>query len=315
MKPLFAVCVLLMLSSMPFAGQAPQPSISSEELSNVFPVGAKVEQFTRTSDGQRNYYTTTSGDIWLYDAASKKETRILTGSVWDLAVSPMRDALAYTKGGDTRLEQHVWVLPLDPKSGLSSGNERRLSERSGDVPSISPDGKWVAFARDDSTGVGQSLVVAPIGGGNERVVASNLPSSIGNIRWTPDGRTLFFGVNPPVPFTCAESCLSVPANLQVSGTIRRVDVSGGPVAVVATTGNPSPGLSPDGTRLVFADTGGPRQFVVADASGQRLNTFTLPPTQIQQGWSGNSTLLTLTSGTIRRLRSVSISDGSSRVLY
>ena len=309
MKPLVAACLLLFLI------QTPQAPIPTEELSNILPVGASVDQFTRTSDGQRTYYSTPSGEVWLYDRAGNKTTRILTGTVWDLSVSPMRDALAYTKSGQTRREQYVFVQPLDPKTGLASGNERRLSARTGDLPSISPDGKWVAFARDDSTGVGQSVVAVAIGGGNERVVASGLPASIGNIRWTPDARTLFFGVNPPVPFTCAESCLSVPANLQNSGTIRRVAVSGGPVTVVTATGNPSPGLSPDGTRLVFADTAGLRQFVVADASGQRMNTFTLPPGQTQQGWSGNSTLMTVAGGTIRRLRSVSIADGSSRVLF
>src|SRR5262249_20258707 len=187
---------------------------------------------------------------------------------------------------------------------------------SGDVPSISPDGKWVAFARDDSNGVAQSVVLVPAAGGEEKVAAGALPSSIGNIRWTPDGKTLFFGVNPPVPFTCAESCLSLPGgNPQVAGTIRKVAVAGGPAIVVATGGNPSPGLSPDGTRLAFADTGGNRRFVVADASGRQLQTFTLPATQSLQGWSGNSTLLTLTSGTIRRLRSVSLAEGRSNVLF
>src|SRR5205823_4475569 len=178
----------------------------------------------------------------------------------------------------------------------------QVSPHSADVPSISPDGKWIAFARDDSTGVGQSVVVVPIEGGDERVVASALPSSIGNIRWTPDGKTLYFGVNPPVPFTCAESCLSIPGgNPQVPGTIRRVSVTGGSVDVVATTGNPSPGLSPDGTKLVFGSTAGARQFVIADMSGHIIDMFTLTSTQTQQGWLGNSTLLTLATGTVRRL--------------
>jgi Tol biopolymer transport system component len=312
MKPILAASALLALGSVLLAGQS---SIPTEESRDVFPARVKVEQFTLTRDGERTYYTTTSGEVWLYDRVARKETRIISGSAWDLSVSPLRDALAYTKGGDTRLEQYVWLLPLDPKTGLASGSERRLSTHAGDVPAISPDGKWVAFARDDSNGVGQSVVVVSARGDQERVVASGLPSSIANIRWTPDGKTLFFGVNPPVPFTCAESCLSLPGgNTQIAGTIQRVNAAGGPVAIVASTSNPLPGLSPDGTKIVFADTAGPRQLVVADTSGRRLQTFTLTPGQIQQGWLGNS-LLTLASGFIRRLRAVSVSDANSPILF
>jgi Tol biopolymer transport system component len=92
-------------------------------------------------------------------------------------------------------------------------------------------------------------------------------------------------------------------------------VDGGPVVVVATTGNPSPGLSPDGTKLVFGDNRGNRQFVVADTSGHTLDSFTVSSTQTLQGWLSNSTLLTLASGTVRRLRTVSLTGGSSRLLY
>jgi Tol biopolymer transport system component len=293
-----------------------QDQKKTQELPNVLPADARVDQFTLTSDSQRAYYTTAAGDVWLYDRTSQTTSRVATGTVWDVSVSPLRDALVYTRGGDARQEQYVWLLPLDPKTGLASGTARRISEHTGDVPSISPDGKWIAFARDDATGVGQSVVVVAASGGQERVLAGAMPSGIGNIRWTPDGKTLYFGVNPPVPFTCAESCLSIPGgNPQVPGTIRRVSVDGGPVAVVATTGNPSPGLSPDGTKLVFGDLKVARQFVVADTTGRTLDTFTLPPNQTQQGWLNNSALLTIASGAVRRLRAVSLTGGSARVLF
>jgi Tol biopolymer transport system component len=313
-KPALAATALLVLGFI--ASSQSQGRINTQELPNVLPADAKVEQFALTNDEQRTYFTTPTGDIWLYDRGSRTSSRIVTGSIWDLAVSPMRDALVYTKSGPTRQEEYVWLLPLDAKTGLASGSERRVSPQTADVPSISPDGKWIAFARDDSIGVGQSVVVVPINGGDDRVVASALPSSIGNIRWTPDGKTLYFGVNPPVPFTCAESCLSIPGgNPQVPGTIRRVSVTGGSVDVVATTGNPSPGLSPDGTKLVFGDTRNARQFVVADTSGRTIDMFTLASTQTQPGWLSNSTLLTLKSGTVRRLRTVSLAGPSSRLLF
>jgi Tol biopolymer transport system component len=312
-KWILAVSSLLVLVYI--ASSQSQDRVKTQALPNVLPADEKVEQFVLTNDGQRTYYTTPAGDIWLYDHGSKRSSRVATGSVWDLGVSPLQDALVYTRSGDTRQEAYVWLLPLDAKTGVASGSARRVSEHMGDVPSISPDGKWIAFARDDSTGVGQSVVVVPSNGGDERVVAGALPSSIGNIRWTPDGKTLYFGVNPPVPFTCAESCLSIPGgNPQVPGTIRRVSIDAGPVTVVATTVNPLPGLSPDGTRLVFGDIKNPRQLVVADTNGRTMDTFTLPATQTQQGWLNNSALLTLTSGAVRRLRTVAPAGGSSRLL-
>jgi Tol biopolymer transport system component len=313
-KRILAASALVLLGYV--ASSQSQDLKKTQELPNVLPTDAKVEQLVITNDGQRTYYTTPAGDIWLYDHSSKTNSRVVTGNVWDVGVSPLRDALVYTRGGEIRQEEYLWLQPLDVKTGLASESPRRISEHTADVPSISPDGKWIAFARDDSTGVGQSVVVVPINGTDERVVASALPSSIGNIRWTPDGKALYFGVNQPVPFTCAESCLSIPGgNPQVPGTIRRVSVDGGTVAVVATTGNPSPGLSPDGTKLVFADIKGNRQVVVADASGRTLDTFALPSTQTLQGWSPDSRLLTLASGVVRRLRTVALAVGSSRLLF
>src|SRR5262245_57578214 len=105
MKSILAASVFL--GSLLLQSQS-QTGISTGELHDVFPVGAKVEQFTLTSDEQRTYYTTTSSDLWLYDRGTKNTTRIVTDSVWDVSVSPLRDALVYTKNGDTRPEQYVW---------------------------------------------------------------------------------------------------------------------------------------------------------------------------------------------------------------
>src|SRR5437870_3428220 len=94
-KRILAANVLLVLGCI--ASSRSQGRINTQELPNVLAADAKVEQFAITNDGQRTYYTTPSGDIWLYDRGSKTISRIVTGSVWDLAVSPLRDALGYTK--------------------------------------------------------------------------------------------------------------------------------------------------------------------------------------------------------------------------
>ncbi len=315
-------CVAALLNAENIAAQPPlsaapsavaQP-VATRELKNVVPASAAIEQFVMTPDSARTYYRLATGGVWMYERGTGASNKILDGVVWDLALSPAKDALAFTKIGDTPREQHVWVLPLSPATGLAAGKERRVSVHAGDVPTISPDGKRVAFARDDETGVGQTVVVVPIAGGAERVVAASQPSGVSNIRWAPDGKKIYFGVNPPVPFTCAESCLTGARESRPASTIRRIGANGGTVETLATVGAPAPGLSPDGKYIVFADSGSTRRLVVADADGKRLKTFSVAQPQVLVGWTGNSTLLTLASGPMRRVRAVSVPDGAPRLL-
>jgi hypothetical protein len=117
------------------------------DLPGVLPPDATSELFALTADGQRTGYVNQAGEVWFFDRVRKTGARITGGHPWDLAVSPTRDAIAYTRRGDTRTEQYVWLSPLDPKTGQAAGPERRLSSTRADVPAISPDGHWVAFAR------------------------------------------------------------------------------------------------------------------------------------------------------------------------
>src|SRR5262249_19248049 len=135
-----------------------QPAVPKVPLRDAFPADAKVEQFALTADARRTYFTTPSGDIWFYDRGAGQKTRLVEGNVWDLAISASQTALAFTRGGTSRSQQHVWALPLDPKTGLAAGGARQASAQSGDTPSLSPDGRWIAFARDDPNGVAQSVV-------------------------------------------------------------------------------------------------------------------------------------------------------------
>jgi len=294
---------------------APPPTV---ELADAFPAGANVDQFVLSADGQRTYFANKTGEVWLFDRAHKTSARVAAGPLWDLNLSPAGDALAYTKAGPARGDDLVWVVALDPSTGLVRGAERQLSQRHGDVPSISPDGKLVAFARDDETGAGQSLVVMPIAGGAERVVVPAVPSSLANVRWTPDGKTLYFGVNPPVACVPEWSCLPLKQELrQPNGKIRRVSVAGGEATDIASTRGPLPGLSPDGTTLMFLDAttmGSTRRWVVANPDGTRRSTFVLPAGQTLIGWLNGSTAIVTSSGNVRRMRTMPIAGGPSTVL-
>jgi Tol biopolymer transport system component len=209
----------------------------------------------------------------------------------------------------------VWLSSLDPKTGLAAGPERRVSTSPGDVPSISPDGSLVAFARDDASGVGQSVVVVPVGG-PERVIVPALPSSVDHIRWTPDGSAIYVGVNPPVACEPQWSCLPLPAGGEKNvATIRRAAIAGGPVSIVATVRSPWPGLSPDGTLIVYGDPSGPRVFAVADREGRKLGTFTLTMTQTMAGWLDGATLMVRAGGTIRRMRGATLARPEPSLIF
>jgi Tol biopolymer transport system component len=303
------------LSAQTPPATAPPPTV---ELADAFPAGANVDQFVLSADGQRTYFVTKSGEAWLFDRSHKTSARVATGPLWDLNLSPIGDALAYTKAGPTRGDEVVWVVALEASTGLARGAERQLSQHQGGVPSIAPDGKLVAFARDDASGAGQSVIVVPIAGGAERVVVPAIPSSLANIRWTPDGKTLYFGVNPPVACVPEWSCLPLKQELrQPNGKIRRVSVAGGDAADVASTRGATPGLSPDGTTLMFLDAtamGSTRRWVVANADGSRRSAFTLAPGQTVIGWVNGSTALVTSSGIARRMRALSLAGGPSKVL-
>jgi len=287
-----------------------------QELRDALPLNVRLTDtpIAVTPDGAHTYFVNAAGDIIHYDRA-KNTTRIGGSGAFDLGVSPVGNALAYVKTTGRHNDAFVWIQTLNPGTGLPTGAERQLSTHRGDVPSISPDGKLVAFARDDSSGVGQSIVVVPIEGGAERVVAPALPSTVANIRWTPDGKTLYFGVNQPVACVPEWSCLPLAgANRAPTGSIRRVAVSGGPVTVIANPRGLWPGLSPDGTTLVYIDTTANRRYVVADASGRRRDTFTLPNSQTAFGWIRGATLLVSSGGSAKRLQSLPLAGGEPRTL-
>ena len=61
-------------------------------------------------------------------------------------------------------------------------------------------------------------------------------------------------------------------------------------------------------------SGSTRRWVVANADGTKRDTVTLPPVQTPAGWLRGSTVLLASSGNLRRLRTMSLADGQSRVV-
>jgi dipeptidyl aminopeptidase/acylaminoacyl peptidase len=74
------------------------------------------------------------------------------------------------------------------------------------------------------------------------------------------------------------------------------------------------GLSPDGSTLLYPDMKDARQWIVANPDGSRRDTLNLPPPQTPVGWLRASTLIVASGGFVRRLRTMSLVDGSAQLL-
>jgi Tol biopolymer transport system component len=260
-------------------------------LPGVVPANVILTQAGVTADGQRIYGMTAAGEVWFFDRATRTSTQIakIAGEAWYWNVAPGGHGVAYTKNDEDNKAEHVWMIPLDVRTGKPTGPERRVGLAPGDAPSISSNGRWMAFARDDS--IGQTLMIAPLNGGPERAVAS-MDGGIGLIRWTPDDKWIYL-TSRSITF--------------------RVSAEGGTPSRVAA-GYWEPGLSPDGKVMVVRDTTANFRYIVTDTVGKRLTTFEVPESQAIWEWAGASSILVGTMNTVRRLHSYSIATGQSRIL-
>lgn len=298
MKWLVSVALALAAATSLAAAQQQKPAVSA--VPDFLPTAA-MDEYAVTGDSHRVYYSTLKGEIWLYDRLQKKSSRIADGGeVWDITVAPNGSAVAFVRGGETKKGESVWTVPLDPRTGLATGAQRRISMLEGDSPSFSPDGQLLAFGRADS-GWKQSLVVLPAAGGPERVLAS-FPEGFNVIRWTPDAKTIYLSSN-------AYRSLGI-----MDEHIQKVSVAGGTPTRIAESGYAFPGLSPDGKTIVFQDTGLTRAYVVADTTGKRLATFVTPPGMDIGLWIGQSTLLIERERNPWGLHAYTIADGRTRTV-
>ena len=296
------------------AQQSPAPA--AKAMPGILPADAKGDAFVLAPDASRTYYVNSAGEVRLYDIKAKTTAKIADGPAWDLNLARSGAAILYARRGDGPSDRFIWVSQLDPKTGLAVGAARRVSASQGDVPSLSPDGTQVAFAKDAASGVGQSVVIMPLSGGTERVLVSGMPS-IDHIRWSVDGTTIFFGVNPPPSCEPEWSCLPLERDASKQpGTIRRVPVAGGPATVVVTaTRAGMPGLSPDGTLIASVDPKTPRVLALSDPTGRAIGTAPIAPSQTMLGWLDRSTVLTRSGGQTRRLMLTAATGGTARQIW
>lgn len=103
------------------------------------------------------------------------------------------------------------------------------------APRFSPDGKWIAFIRAVSSGVGDVWITRAAGGEPRRVTFDN--RSILSMSWGPGGRSIVFS-----------------SNRMRNHALWRIPISGGPATrVPMVSENASdPAFSRDGRRMVYA---------------------------------------------------------------
>jgi len=118
---LLSACLLLPLSVIA------QTPATGRDMRELLPPNTALEQFVVTRDSMRTYYARYDGGIWLYDRRASAPSKIAEAPAWDLTLSAAGDAIAYSKAGDTRRDQQVWLVPLSRETGLPAGAERQLS--------------------------------------------------------------------------------------------------------------------------------------------------------------------------------------------
>ena len=135
-----------------------------------------------TPDGGRIAYLSYANEASIFAKAadgSSTEERLTPGDTTALfpeSFSPDGRTLAYTRIGATA---DIFLI--------TEGEEARLFESGASGPTISPDGRWIAY---NSPGSGMaSVYVRPITGDGKWQVSPNLGSYP---RWSGDGRKLFY---------------------------------------------------------------------------------------------------------------------------
>ena len=142
-----AIAAVMFCTGAPVAAQ--RGPTAGRRFPDIVPADHQAAQIVLSTDTTRAYAISPTGEIWFFDHTRKTSARLAAGEAWDLSLASTGRALAYSRAGVKRTDHTVWVLPLDPRTGLASGPERRMSAGTADAPAISPDGRSLAFAGDD----------------------------------------------------------------------------------------------------------------------------------------------------------------------
>jgi Tol biopolymer transport system component len=177
-------------------------------------------------------------------------------------------------------------------------------------PSVSPDGKRIAFTRFDPTSFSGQIWVMNIDGSHQTDISNDgaLASESG-ASWTEDGSKILFVRQPPGSFPGDQG--GGPATAGGSIFIRRDDGKGTPRQLTPGPHDANPAMSPDGDLIAFSrPVGGVRHLILMKADGDGT------PNDLGQGakpdWSPDSTRLVYGQGGAGPIIVVKISEPSNK---
>ena len=199
-------------------------------------------------DGREIAYSRAESDgswhIWIVAVQGGTARRLTSGGLPEVYPRFTADGTAVIYNTWSSGPDRVWRVPRAGGPAVALTPVREWSDQYAD---ISPDGRWLAFAR---TAKGMTRVyVAPLNGGDARLLTDS-PSTLP--RWSPDGRWIVFS-----------------AHRGYSAGIFLIGADGTGMRQLSETGS-WPVWWPDGKRIGYQNTGpdGAEQiFTVAFAGG------------------------------------------------
>jgi len=263
-----------------------------------------TRDFAVSSDGRRVYYSEDTTQLYMFDRVTHRSTPVLgpmVGAGASVAISRAGDHLAFTRNAEDGGKPQLWIVSLDPKSGLPNGAPKRVSILTARSPAFSPDGRSIAFATPTSP-TAKNLMVVPANGGPERIVTET-QGDVWPIAWQSTDTITFGGAFDE-------------KDRQSKNGVYRVSAAGGTPQFVVRTADwgASPGLSPDG-RFVLAFDSTWDSVMVATPTGKRLASYAVRPGEATADvWSGNQAGIGWRDRVIRAAHVVGLAGEKDRIV-
>lgn len=224
--------------------------------------------------------------LWIMDADGKNAKPLTQGGARkeNMRFSPDGKTLFYTYG------------PYSAKlfSVLANGGpERKIDGPGVDSYAVSPDGKWLVYAREDPA-ESSDLMLVPTDLSQPPVNITRRPGENGGVQWTSDGKTLVYTYRPTwrrgLDTAIYALSLEKPAeNLDedepekkeekkdekkpVQIDLEDIHTRSKPIATLPNQGGGF-GLSPDGKTVIFtAAPDGTRRFYAVGTDGEGLRAL------------------------------------------
>jgi Tol biopolymer transport system component len=135
------------------------------------------------------YRSTEGVNVWRMDAAGGNLKQLTNGPYnRDAVCSPDGQWVVYH--GLNKDGHLVMRVPID------GGQPTNVSNRTGDAPAVSPDGKLIGFTSEEGSGANVTAlwVVVPFDGGGPLYTLKADPRRDSGIRFSPDGKSLTYAV-------------------------------------------------------------------------------------------------------------------------